>query len=157
MSSKAKDIVDFANAYKTLEAKAKAAGKSPRDYAMEIDGELRKIYGPRWPEHDIQGAYYQPPYTTVKWSDGTTTTVKCDAEDTYDPEKGVLLCFAKRLFAGGRFNDALRKALGMVPDLSHERVRTIHIDGHEVAVYANGTMCIVADYADGARWPTTSL
>lgn len=90
---------------------------------------------------DIQGAWFRPPYTTVKWMDGTTTTVKCDAEDTYDPKTGVLLCFAKRLFAGGRYNDALKKALGMVPDLSREVVRTMKLeDGSVLNVYGDGTM-----------------
>ena len=101
---------------------------------------------------DIAGAWFQPPYTTVKWSDGTTTTVKCDVEDAYSPEKGVLLCFAKRLFAGGRFNDALRKALGMVPDLSHEVVMTMKLnDGSVLNVYGDGTVRIVADYVGDAR------
>ena len=109
-------------------------------------------YKVRTPETDIQGAYFQPPYTTVKWSDGTTTTVKCDAEDAYSPEKGVLLCFAKRLFAGGRYNDALKKALGMVPDLSHEVVMTMKLnDGSVLNVYGDGTVRIVADYVGDAR------
>ena len=90
---------------------------------------------------DIVGAWFQPPYTTVKWMDGTTTTVKCDAEDAYDPKMGVLLCFAKRLFAGGKYNDALKKALGMVPDLSHEVLRTMTLDdGSVLNVYGDGTM-----------------
>lgn len=60
----------------------------------------------------VDGAWFNDPYTTVKWGDGTTTTVRCHDGDEYDKEKGVLLCFAKRLFGGGRYNDALRKALG---------------------------------------------
>ena len=90
---------------------------------------------------DIVGAWFQPPYTTVRWMDGTTTTVKCDAEDAYNPKTGVLLCFAKRLFAGGKYNDALKKALGMVPDLSHEVLRTMTLDdGSVLNVYGDGTM-----------------
>ena len=63
----------------------------------------------------IEGCWFQPPYTTVKWEDGTVTTVKCDDDDAYDPEKGMLLCFAKRLWGGGRYNDALRAALATAP------------------------------------------
>lgn len=63
----------------------------------------------------IEGCWFQPPYTTVKWEDGTVTTVKCDDDDVYEAEKGVLLCFAKRLWGGGRYNDALRAALAMAP------------------------------------------
>jgi hypothetical protein len=62
--------------------------------------------------YTIKAAYFQPPYTTVKWMDDTVTTVRCADDDEYDRERGVLLCFAKRLFGGGWYNDALRKALG---------------------------------------------
>ena len=60
----------------------------------------------------VKGAYFRDPYTTVKWGDNSTTTVMCHDGDEYDKEKGVLLCFAKKLFGGGRYNDALRKLLG---------------------------------------------
>ena len=63
--------------------------------------------------HTIKAAYFQPPYTTVRWVDDTVTTVRCADDDEYDRERGVLLCFAKRLFGGGWYNDALRKALGV--------------------------------------------
>ena len=60
----------------------------------------------------VKGAWFNDPYTTVKWGDNSTTTVMCHDGDEYDKEKGVLLCFAKKLFGGGKYNDALRKALG---------------------------------------------
>ena len=100
---------------------------------------------------DIQGAWFQPPYTTVKWTDGTTTTVKCDAEDAYDPKTGVLLCFAKRLFAGGRYNDALKKALGMVPEGLDTTFATVAVGGYEYSLNHDGTVCLVADYVGDAR------
>lgn len=58
---------------------------------------------------DIIGAWFNPPYTTVKWADYSTTTVKCDEEDEYDREKGFLLCCAKKLFGGGHYNDVMRE------------------------------------------------
>lgn len=58
---------------------------------------------------------YHNPATIVFWSDGTKTVVKCDKNDTYDPEKGFYIACAKKLFgnnyaAVGRINKALEMA-----------------------------------------------
>lgn len=44
---------------------------------------------------------YNDPATIAFWSDGTKTVVKCSPKDTYDPEKGLLLCIAKKLSDNG--------------------------------------------------------
>lgn len=59
---------------------------------------------------------YHNPATIVFWSDGTKTVVKCDKNDTYDPEKGFYIACAKKLFgnnykAVGRINKALEMAV----------------------------------------------
>ena len=58
---------------------------------------------------NVNGAWFNDPYTTVKWSDGTTTTVRCSDDDEYNMATGFLLCCAKRLFGGGRYLDVMRK------------------------------------------------
>ena len=45
----------------------------------------------------IKEVIFNNPATIVFWSDGTKTTSVCDNEDTYDTEKGVLLCVLKKL------------------------------------------------------------
>lgn len=48
--------------------------------------------------------------TTVKWKDGTITTVKCGEDDVFDKEKGVALCFMKkRMGNNGSFNEILKE------------------------------------------------
>ena len=81
----------------------------------------------------IEGCWFQPPYTTVKWEDGTVTTVKCNEDDAYDPEKGVLLCFAKKLWGGGRYNDALRAALATAPGHDGDTINPLARELYEVA------------------------
>lgn len=59
---------------------------------------------------------YHNPATIVFWSDETKTVVKCDENDTYDPEKGFYIACAKKLFgnnykAVGRMNKALEMAI----------------------------------------------
>lgn len=44
---------------------------------------------------------YDDPATIAFWSDGTKTVVKCSPKDTYDPEKGLLLCIAKKISDNG--------------------------------------------------------
>ncbi len=35
--------------------------------------------------------------TTITWTDDSTTTVKCGKEDTFDEQKGILYCIAKKV------------------------------------------------------------
>ena len=61
-------------------------------------------------EFDIERVIHNEPATVVLWKDGTKTVVKCSEGDEYDPEKGLLLCIAKKAYGNnGRFNDVLRE------------------------------------------------
>lgn len=44
----------------------------------------------------IKRAIFNAPATIVFWEDGTKTVVKCGADDTFDEEKGLALCFMKK-------------------------------------------------------------
>lgn len=58
----------------------------------------------------IKKAIFNDPATIVFWDDGTKTVVKCGEDDTYDKEKGLALCYMKRLFDNkGRYNEVLKK------------------------------------------------
>ena len=53
---------------------------------------------------------FNKPYTIVIWKDGTKTMVKCDEEDTYDKEKGLALCYVKKMFGNnGKYYDIFKK------------------------------------------------
>lgn len=71
--------------------------------------ELRKQAAkPKVPE--IKDVIYNPPATVVHWMDGEKTVIKVQEGDTYDPEKGLLLAFAKRLFGNDNtFNKVMHK------------------------------------------------
>lgn len=53
------------------------------------------------------------PATIILWDDDTKTVVKCNPEyDTFDPEKGIALCFMKKALGNrGKFNDILKKGI----------------------------------------------
>lgn len=44
----------------------------------------------------IKNVIFNPPATVVYWTDGSKTVVKCNAKDSFDPEKGLAMAIAKR-------------------------------------------------------------
>lgn len=71
-----------------------------------------------WDERGLElvdeRAIFNDPATIVLWADGTKTVVKCQEGDTYDPEKGIALCYMKRYLGNTSraLNDTLHKHLG---------------------------------------------
>lgn len=54
---------------------------------------------------------FNDPATVVIWDDGEKTVVKCGENDVYDREKGLALCYMKRILGSSRaLNDALKAA-----------------------------------------------
>ena len=65
--------------------------------------------------HLIDHVILNAPATIVFWKDGTKTVVKCKENDTYDPEKGIAVAFAKKVLGNNynyinKFNTILKKA-----------------------------------------------
>lgn len=60
----------------------------------------------------MRKAIFNEPATIVIWDDGTKTVVKCGHRDVYDPEKGIALCFMKKVLGNtGRYYETIKKAL----------------------------------------------
>jgi len=58
----------------------------------------------------IKKVIFNDPATIVLWNDGTKTVVKCQEGDTYDKEKGLALCIAKKALGNkGNFNNEFKK------------------------------------------------
>ncbi len=48
--------------------------------------------------------------TTIKWDDSSVTTVKCGEGDIYDKEKGIALCYMKKINGNtGKYNNIFKK------------------------------------------------
>ncbi len=56
----------------------------------------------------IQKITLNGPATIIFWDDGTKTVVKCDSEDEFDKEKGILYAALKKLSTNKTYNDILR-------------------------------------------------
>ena len=60
----------------------------------------------------IEKVISQAPATIVIWDDGSKTVVKCGDHDTYDPEKGLAICIAKKALGNkGSYYNVFRKYL----------------------------------------------
>ena len=89
------------------------------DRQKEIDAEKPK---PR-PKDPIKQVYINPKKgtTTILWEDGTKTMVTC-IEETFDLEKGIAMCFMKKMYDNrGCFNEFLKKWLEDAVDQSVKR------------------------------------
>jgi hypothetical protein len=58
----------------------------------------------------IKNVIFNDPATIVFWNDGTKTVVKCDNDDTFDPEKGLAMAISKYFFNNaGYYNDVFKQ------------------------------------------------
>ena len=61
---------------------------------------------------EMKKVIFNGPATTILWTDGTKTTVKCQAEDVWSDEVGIAMCCLKRILGNeGNFNNIFRKAM----------------------------------------------
>lgn len=74
----------------------------------------------------INKVIYNNPATIVLWADGTKTTAKVVENETYDPEKGLLLCALKKLSGTDEVMNLLRFAeLADKGTVTHQDVRNL--------------------------------
>ena len=52
---------------------------------------------------------FNAPATIVLWDDGTKTIVKCSDEDEYDEEKGLAMCYCKKMLGEKRYKTDIIK------------------------------------------------
>lgn len=58
----------------------------------------------------IKNVIFNNPATIVIWSDDVKTVVKCQKGDTYDKEKGLMACIAKRAYGNtSAYNDVINE------------------------------------------------
>ena len=81
------------------------------DSTLRTITEARLIKGPRRPEKLYKQVVVNKSKRTicVVWKDGTHTVMKCHPEDEWDEEKGIAMCFMKKVFQNrGCYYDTFR-------------------------------------------------
>lgn len=72
---------------------------------------LNSIYGAN-PYYcpEIKNVIFNDPATIVFWADGTKTVVKCQEGDIFDPEKGLTMAIAKKVYGNkGSYCNVIKK------------------------------------------------
>ena len=74
---------------------------------------LRGLKGTSYMIDDVRvkKIIFSGPCTIILWEDGTKTIARVSDGDEFDPEKGVAVCFMKRILGHTDTNKLLRKAL----------------------------------------------
>lgn len=79
-----------------------------REVVTHYEKMYRKIPG-------IERVHFSGPVTCVIWDDGTKTLIRCGENDTPDPEKGLAMAIAKRVFgtneSGSNYYNIFKKWL----------------------------------------------
>lgn len=80
-------------------------GKEVKGKAPESKKETKLIFGGSYTDKSGKPVYitkvlYSGPATIVFWNDGTKTSSKCDARDTYSAETGLVLAVLKKVMGG---------------------------------------------------------
>lgn len=76
----------------------------------KLNLDFKIYYAPELSIPEIEQIKFHGPATIIFWKDGTKTVVKCQDEDTYDSEKGVLFCTLKKLIGLEKINHILKLA-----------------------------------------------
>lgn len=82
----------------------------------------------------IKKIIFSGPCTIVLWVDGTKTIAKVSEGDEFDPEKGVAVCFMKKILGHTEANKILRKAHDQYWDEQDEKGNVID----QIKEYLNG-------------------
>lgn len=90
-------VSDRPMTYGAIKDLAKRVFGNRRDPVMLCSVEIKKVK-------------FSGPATIVFWADGSKTVVKCQEGDAFDPEKGLALCFMKKVLGNksGTFNKVLK-------------------------------------------------
>ncbi len=68
---------------------------------------------------------FRGPATTILWTDGSKTTVKCSDEDVWEDEVGIAMCYLKKMLGNkGNYNNIFREAM-KVAEVQTPRASTI--------------------------------
>jgi len=73
-------------------------------------GSRKAIYKPYVDPMEIKDVIFDDPATIVFWADGTKTVVKCQEGDEFDPEKGLTMAIAKKVYGNkGSYCNEIKK------------------------------------------------
>ena len=102
--------------------------ENPVDDYIKCDVEMTKAIG-RYTNMQmattIKDVIFNDPATIVFWADGTKTVVKCQEGDEFDPEKGLTMAIAKKVYGNkGSYCNVIKKWCEPYHEKQYERYAT---------------------------------
>lgn len=87
---------------------------------------------------DIKNVIFNPPATIVIWEDGTKTVVKAQNDEYFDPEKGLTMAIAKKVFGnkGNYFNQIKKWTKPYEKACEEAEAFTLNVDTNAIAQFA---------------------
>ena len=71
---------------------------------------VSSVYGRIINQYEVKKVIFNDPATIIYWDDRSKTVVKCQPGDTYDPEKGFVMAYLKKLLGNDNtFNKEIAK------------------------------------------------
>lgn len=88
---------------------------------------------------EIKDVIFNDPATIVFWTDGTKTVVKCQEGDEFDPEKGLTMAIAKKVYGNkGSYCNVIKKWV----EPYYEKQAETEALAHELTVkFDGGILC----------------
>ena len=84
--------------------------KSWKEYVENDMRTTKGIYQQYVDPMEIKDVIFNDPATIVFWADGTKTVVKCQEGDEFDPEKGLAMAIAKKVYGNkGSYCNVIKK------------------------------------------------
>ena len=90
---------------------------NPIDWYISLDEkDTNKYWGIPAMKKDVKPhpkkVIFSGPATTILWTDGTKTTVRCSSEDVWEDEVGIAMCYLKKMLGNkGNYNNIFREAM----------------------------------------------
>lgn len=118
---------------------------NPIDWYISLDGsDGRNIQAKKKDNRPHpKKVHFSGPATTILWTDGTKTTVKCQKEDVWSDEVGIAMCYLKKLLGNnGNYNNIFREAMkvAVVQHKKEELSSSAAIEGESYYSSALDTM-----------------
>ena len=108
-------VVDIAGAYDIRVQSLEYKGFQPW-----VSSACFELCNPKYKaraKNRIKKVIFNAPATIVLWTDDTKTVVKCGKNDTYDAEKGLAMCIAKKYLGNeGNYNNVFKEWLPKEPE-----------------------------------------
>ena len=76
---------------------------------------------------------FSGPATIILWEDGTKTVVKCQEEDVWSDEVGIVMCYVKKMLGNkGNFNNIFRQAMKVAEVQTKKEELVINKDAKKI-------------------------